>query len=200
MRPLSYGPVTLISTRTVSPRTDTSPAVVYLTFQLPTDSSSSSCSGSSFGSSCVNDSASSSCKSSGSDCLHLLKFDLGLGDFVRIKFPGVVKGRAYSPISHPGVKGTFSLCVRVYDNGVVSKRLGAMVPGETALCAGPLPVPWLTRIRVASGHVGIVCFGVGVTEVVNVVRSELQGGVKRVVVLWALRTPEVRHISTTSSA
>jgi len=143
-------PVKLVSHDPIFPGSSVSPAVVKLTFALPDPTKS----------------------------LHHLSFDLGLGDFVRFRFPGT-QSRAYSPTSHPSdVVGTFTLVVRVYPGGQVSPKLAALKVGDVAEVKGPLPVPWLTKKRLMSSHVAMVAFGVGITEAVNLIRSELLGGAR----------------------
>ena len=68
-----------------------------------------------------------------------------------------------------------------------------MEPGDVADVIGPLPVPWLTRKRCPGGaqHIALVIFGVAVTELVSLLRSELLSPVTMgVTVLWCLRTRE----------
>ena len=142
------------------PGSSVSPAVVKLTFALPDPASS----------------------------LHSLGFDLGLGDFVRFWFPGT-RACAYSPTSHPSEVGSFTIVIRVYPGGAVSPKLAALNLSDTAEVTGPLPVPWLTRKRYhGAKHIAAVAFGVGITELVSLLRSELLSDTTETfTVLWCLR-------------
>lgn len=145
-----------------------SPKVVKLTFSLPDPTSS----------------------------LHSLGFDLGLGDFVRFRFPGT-RARAYSPTSHPSTIGTFTIIIRVYPKGQVSPKLAALNLGDKADVIGPLPVPWLTRKRNATKHLALVAFGVGIIELVSLLRSELLSEtLESITVLWCLRRREEMTIGS----
>lgn len=133
--------------------------------------------------------------------LHSLGFDLGLGDFVQVRPPGLLaKARSYSPTSPAKRRGSFDITVKVYTNGVVSGHLDGLAIGEEALISGPAPVPWLALRMHPSPEVGLVAFGVGITEALPVAEAQLlrllEGGdgggggdwaVARVVLLWANR-------------
>ena len=161
MKIFSPLPATLIERKTLFVGSTTSPPVIKLTFALPSEGAS----------------------------LHGLGFDLGLGDFLRLRFKGT-PARAYSPISHPRTIGKFTIAVRVYHDGLVSSKLGSLKVGETAAVTGPLPVPWFTKKRSGSMNVAIVSFGVGITEVVNLLRSELLCAGVTCSILWCLRLKE----------
>ena len=153
LRPLSFAPITLLSTRQLSPD------VVHLTFALQPHES-----------------------------LHSLSFDLGLGDFIRIKPPGVARGRAYSPTSHQSTLGFFSITVKVYPSGAVSQYLSNMKPHDTVPIAGPLPIPWLTK-KLATGHTTtlVVALGIDITESLLCCQSELLAG-RTVKLLYSVKT------------
>ena len=71
----------------------------------------------------------------------------------------------------------------------MSPKLAALDPGDTADVTGPLPVPWLTRKRYPGArHIAAVAFGVGITELVSLLRSELLSDTtETIAVLWCLR-------------
>jgi NAD(P)H-flavin reductase len=141
----------------------------------------------------------------GTTSLASLGFDLGLGDFVQVQAPGGFppRVRAYSPASPEGRAGSFDLVVKCY-GGQVSGHLEELEVGETALLSGPGPVPWMQLRRSSSGGgsggdggapIGLVAFGVGITEALPVARSELErgggsqgsGSANTVTLLWANR-------------
>eukprot|EP00928_Gymnodinium_smaydae_P065719 TRINITY_DN48815_c0_g1_i1.p1 TRINITY_DN48815_c0_g1~~TRINITY_DN48815_c0_g1_i1.p1 ORF type:complete len:303 (-),score=42.59 TRINITY_DN48815_c0_g1_i1:467-1375(-) len=113
-------------------------------------------------------------------------FDTGLGDFVKVKPPGLLsKARSYSPTSDVTRKGSFDLVVKMYPGGRVSGYLGGLKIGETAQISGPGPVPWLALREHRAPEVGIVAFGVGITEAVVVAEHQLRHGADKVLLLWA---------------
>jgi len=137
----------------------------------------------------------------GATSLASLGFDLGLGDFVQVRAPGGFppRARAYSPVSPEGRAGSFDLVVKCY-GGRVSGHLEELEVGETALLSGPGPVPWMRLRRSSSGSggasgasggapIGLVAFGVGITEALPVALSELEGSgsANTVTLLWANR-------------
>jgi len=116
-----------------------------------------------------------------------LGFDMGLGDFVKVSVNGRGGGKAYSPTSDPYKKGSFDLMVKIYPNGKVSGYLDQTKIGETVYLSGPGPVPWIGFKRRQAKHVGLIAFGIGITELKAIAISELlDPHVKSVRLLWAL--------------
>lgn len=126
--------------------------------------------------------------------LSSLNFDLGLGDFVRLSTPHTkyLKARAYSPTSAPSREGSFDITVKVYPDGVMSRAIGALKPGDTVNVLGPLPVPWLTKKRsLAHTHAGFLAMGIGITEILQLARSELCDPlIQTATLLWVVRGAE----------
>ena len=63
--------------------------------------------------------------------------------------------------------------------------------GDQAMISGPAPVPWLAHALNQQQHVGLIAFGVGITEALPVARSQLAKPVdvvERVVLLWGNKT------------
>ena len=108
------------------------------------------------------------------ESLHSLGFDLGLGDFIRIKVNGVSRGRAFSPTSSPEILGSFTITVKIYEKGEITPYLEKMFANDKVLICGPCPVPWLTRkLSQSHKHTLIVALGIGVTEAIFMCESEL---------------------------
>lgn len=122
-------------------------------------------------------------------------FDTGLGDFVKVKPPGLLsKARSYSPTSPVDRKGSFDLVVKMYPGGTASGHLDSLSIGDEASMSGPGPVPWLALREHRAPQVGIVAFGVGITEAIVVAEHQLllegDASVAKVVLLWANRAWE----------
>lgn len=154
--------------------------VIRLTFELPADAS-----------------------------LQSLGFDLGLGHFLRVKHPGMGffrQGKAYSPTSDPGRRGSFDLTVKVYPGGGVSEYLSRCPVGhengENMQISGPYPVPWIKCSRslpdmTASADaesvlkICLIAFGIGITEIAAVAVLEKQRNPSADVrILWCNKTRE----------
>jgi len=120
----------------------------------------------------------------------LLGIDLSVGEFLRVRHPQGGKPRSYSPVS-VDVPGEFQLCVKCYTNGFVSAHLCNMEVGQTARISGPFPPFWVPFVRAgAAPRVGLIAFGVGITEVLPLAKLELAAGDSEVRLLWANRSPQ----------
>lgn len=117
-----------------------------------------------------------------------LNLDLSVGEHVKIRGTGF-RARSYSPVA--ARPGEFDLIIKVYPAGpaAVSSYLEGLREGEYAQMSGPYPPrPFLHQSRDGGRHVGIVAFGVGITEALEVIRGELQRReADEVVLVWALR-------------
>mmetsp|Transcript_32389 Transcript_32389/g.102850 ORF Transcript_32389/g.102850 Transcript_32389/m.102850 type:complete len:281 (-) Transcript_32389:24-866(-) len=161
MRPLNFfRPFKLFSKVTLVEGDARSPPVRRFTFELPANTSLSS-----------------------------LGFDLGLGSFVKVSPPRGL-ARPYSPTSDVNRLGSFDLTVKIYPGGNVSGFLDRLLVGESALCSGPGPVPWIRMCRRGGGiGFGLVAFGVGITEIFEIAKAELtRSACQRVLLLWANRS------------
>eukprot|EP00927_Polykrikos_kofoidii_P069355 TRINITY_DN64801_c0_g1_i1.p1 TRINITY_DN64801_c0_g1~~TRINITY_DN64801_c0_g1_i1.p1 ORF type:complete len:336 (-),score=30.72 TRINITY_DN64801_c0_g1_i1:111-1091(-) len=133
----------------------------------------------------------------GSDDLGL---DLSRGEYVKVRAAGVIpRSRSYSPVA--ARPGEFDLMVKIYPphavpnaiNGMarragVSSSLDSLNLGDFAYVSGPFPVPLSRVVRDAGKRVGLIAYGIGITEALTVARGELaRGDAGEVVLLWALR-------------
>lgn len=125
------------------------------------------------------------------------QFDLGLGDHVKIRWRNGTrtgKPRSYSPLAG-GLGGsdpsnrTFDLVVKIYDRSGASSWLGDVNVGDAVQMSGPFPPLREMLVRTGGGDsVGIVCFGVGITEGIAVAAAELsREPLQKVTLLWAHR-------------
>lgn len=146
--------------------------------------------------------------------LKTIGFDIGLGDFVRMRpyaeehmklVENPSGGRAYSPVLPPDVKGRFSTIVRAYAPeeekivGVSSLLKHAPIGTELLISHNVEHVFWEERNRgyycnernippqsESSYYLGLISFGIGITEIAPVAMSELlDDRVKKVTILWA---------------
>jgi NAD(P)H-flavin reductase len=145
--------------------------------------------------------------------LSCLGFDIGLGDFVRIRpyteehkklVENPAGGRAYSPVFPPEVDGKFGFIIKAYGPGDkvvgVSSLLQRAPLGSEFLVTDHVEhVFWEQRNRgyycnqrnIELGNegpynVGLIAFGIGITEIAPVAMSELRDPrVKQVTILWA---------------
>jgi NAD(P)H-flavin reductase len=139
-------------------------------------------------------------------------FDIGLGDFVRIRpfseehrklveNPG--GGRAYSPVFSPEVEGQFGLIIKPY--GPADKVVGMSSLLRNAPIGSEFLVTnhvehifwkernwgyWCNERNIDVGNeaycLGLIAFGIGITEIAPVAMSELlDPRVKQVTILWA---------------
>mmetsp|Transcript_35537 Transcript_35537/g.99844 ORF Transcript_35537/g.99844 Transcript_35537/m.99844 type:complete len:373 (-) Transcript_35537:148-1266(-) len=145
--------------------------------------------------------------------LKSLGVDAGLGDFLRMRphaeehkqlVENPAGGRAYSPVSPPEAQGEFGLIVKAYgpdDRAVGVSSLLRRVPigTEMLVTSHTEHVFWKERNRgyycndrsITPGsegqyHLGLIAFGIGITEVAPVAMSELlDPRVQKVTILWA---------------
>lgn len=117
--------------------------------------------------------------------------DFTRGECVKVRVPGLLPlSRSYSPVA--ARPGGFDLIVKIYPvDGPGRKRVGAsshldtLKEGDSAYVSGPYPPPLKHMARSPGRRVGIVAYGVGITESLAVAAAEL--GRSEVVLLWALR-------------
>ncbi|KAI3634754.1 hypothetical protein MIR68_007135 [Amoeboaphelidium protococcarum] len=79
--------------------------------------------------------------------------------------------RPYTPVSERHVKGHVDLVVKTYENGVMSKHLSLMKPGDTLLFKGPLG-----KIKYEENkwkHLGFLMGGSGLTPALQIIREIL---------------------------
>ncbi|CAE7254919.1 CBR1 [Symbiodinium sp. CCMP2592] len=90
--------------------------------------------------------------------------------------------------------GTFDLIVRMYKNGNVSRQLGSMRLGGSVFMR-PFPPSLPADRRNPGRHVGLVAYGVGITEIYWTAMNELSDpGVQDVVLVYATRTMEEQKV------
>ncbi|CAB9500800.1 b5 reductase 1 [Seminavis robusta] len=106
-----------------------------------------------------------------------------LGDVVKMVIPG------YKPKSYSMCRKTdqeFDLTLKVYPDGRASGYLDRLAVGDTVGSFGLRK----NKQHNPGAFVGIICFGVGITEGLPVARAQLalEDGTTKVVLLWASRT------------
>jgi ferredoxin-NADP reductase len=107
-----------------------------------------------------------------------LSLDLGVGDHIKLFAPWG-KPRSYSPTAlRPG---SFDLTVKLRDGGHVSDYLRNLEVGDSAMISGPFPPTPMKRY--SSQNVGLISFGVGITEALQVAMAELASSESSTVVL-----------------
>ncbi|CAE7254944.1 CBR1 [Symbiodinium sp. CCMP2592] len=119
---------------------------------------------------------------------HPMASDAALRQVIVLNALGV--RRMYSPTSSPcRTDGTFELVLRVYRHGYVSRWLDAKLVGETVDMTFPWPSPLPLDRRNPGQHVGLIAFGIGITELYRTAVQELaDANVGEVVLLYATRT------------
>ena len=106
---------------------------------------------------------------------------IDFGDVVKVVVPGV-KPKSYS-MSRQG-EGEFDITYKFYPGGACSSYLHGLAVGDNITCFARG-----AKRRAAGSHVGIVAFGVGITEGLPVAAAELaKGDAARVKLVWASRT------------
>lgn len=104
--------------------------------------------------------------------------------------------RMYSPTSEPNREdGTFDLVVRVYRDGLVSQWLDKVPLGGSV----PMTWPWPPELRLdrrnPGRRVGLIAFGIGITELYRTAIHELRDpNVEEVVLLYATQVSEEQHV------
>lgn len=105
------------------------------------------------------------------------------GDVVKVMIPNY-KPKSYSMSAER--HGEFDLTIKVYPNGRCSGYLDRIKVGE---CIHVFPRG--NNQRSTPGLVGLVAFGVGITEALPLAEAELaKGDAHQVTLLWALRNRE----------
>eukprot|EP00630_Chrysocystis_fragilis_P004444 CAMPEP_0197394678 /NCGR_PEP_ID=MMETSP1165-20131217/5776_1 /TAXON_ID=284809 /ORGANISM="Chrysocystis fragilis, Strain CCMP3189" /LENGTH=242 /DNA_ID=CAMNT_0042920403 /DNA_START=53 /DNA_END=781 /DNA_ORIENTATION=+ len=108
-------------------------------------------------------------------------FRMDMGDVVKIVVPGY-KPKSYSVSAMR--PGEFDVTFKVYPNGRASGYLDRLAIGDdaTVFRRG-------NKSRFAGRFVGLVAYGVGITEALPVAAAEVEkGDAERVTLLWANRT------------
>lgn len=105
---------------------------------------------------------------------------LEFGDVLKVLVPGV-QPRSYSMSGERD--GSFDITYKVYPNGRGSGYLDSLKIGST------MQLFYLTPRRRSSGtYVGLIAFGVGITEVLPVAAAELsKHDASSVIIIWASR-------------
>jgi NAD(P)H-flavin reductase len=107
---------------------------------------------------------------------------LDMGDVVKMVIPGY-KPKSYSMSRLSSTE--FDITLKVYPHGRASGYLDRMSVGDFIHSFGVVK----KRIRNPGTFVGIICFGVGITEGLPIAQAELnKGDADRVVLQWASRT------------
>jgi NAD(P)H-flavin reductase len=108
--------------------------------------------------------------------------DMGLGDVIKMVIPGY-KPKSYSMSALRETE--FDITVKVYPNGRASGFLDRLQVGDTMGTFGMSA----SRRRNPGDFVGIIAYGVGITEGLPVTAAELaNGNADKVILLWASRT------------
>ena len=110
-------------------------------------------------------------------------FNLGMGDFLRVRIPLGGKPRSYSPTSDPLRPSSFDLTVKVYPEGYASNFMNNMSVGDSLLVSGPFPPIRSIVKRKPGALVALLAFGVGITEALPIAEAELADSAVREVVL-----------------
>ena len=109
---------------------------------------------------------------------------LELGDVVKIVIPGY-KPKSYSVSALRDKE--FDVTFKVYPNGRASGYLDRLKVGDQAYSFGMSA----GRVRNPGNYLGIVAYGVGITEALPIAQAELADtNVEEVTLLWASRTIE----------
>lgn len=107
---------------------------------------------------------------------------IDLGDVVKMVIPNY-KPKSYSMSALR--ENEFDITLKVYPNGRASGYLDRLKVGDEMNTFGVSA----GRVRNPGAYVGIVAYGVGMTEGLPVAKAELEkGDAQRVVLLWASRT------------
>jgi len=109
---------------------------------------------------------------------------IDLGDVVKMVIPNY-KPKSYSMSALRVNENEFDVTLKVYPNGRASGFLDRLKVGEEMNTFGVSA----NRVRNSGTFVGIIAYGVGMTEGLPITKAELEkGDAKRVVLLWASRT------------
>lgn len=107
---------------------------------------------------------------------------MDMGDVIKVIIPGY-KPKSYSMSAER--EGEFDITFKVYPSGRCSGYLDSLEVGDTAnvFAKGD-------KKRRPGTHVGLIAFGVGITEALPVAAAELaKPDATEVVLVWASRTP-----------
>ena len=115
-----------------------------------------------------------------------LGVDIAVGDVVKVVVPGY-KPKSYSMSSKRPLLGEFDITFKVYPGGRASPYLDSIKVGEFINV-----FPMGNKQRQHGGLVGVVAFGVGITEALPIARAELEAATdaQQVLLLWASRTAQ----------
>lgn len=113
--------------------------------------------------------------------LHPSQLRLDMGDVIKMVIPSY-KPKSYSISSLR--ENEFDVTVKVYDNGRASGYLDRLGISDEIRVFGMSK----RNYRDATSHVGIIAYGVGITEALPVARAELSQHQSTVTLLWAART------------
>lgn len=109
---------------------------------------------------------------------------LDYGDVVKMVIPGY-KPKSYSMSDLRPAVGEFDVTLKVYPNGRASGFLDRLNIGDEIGSFGMVK----KKKRNPGKYVGIICYGVGITEGLPMAQAECQkGDAEKVVLLWASRT------------
>lgn len=121
---------------------------------------------------------------------------LGHGDRIKVhSMPTASSSKAgghksYSP-TNISTRGEINLTVKIYPNGINSQAFDNLQIGDKIGISGPWPPEQLRAKRSPSKKVNLVAFGVGLTEAIEIARSELnQADAHKVTLLYANRYKE----------
>lgn len=120
-------------------------------------------------------------------------FDLGRGDILKLHLNvnGDQKSythKSYSPTNVSRDDGTFDITVKIYPGGANSEFLDGMAIGDAIHVSGPWP-PTKKERNIGSA-VNLVAYGIGMTEIFEVAKAELEhGDAESVHLLYANRYP-----------
>jgi NAD(P)H-flavin reductase len=116
--------------------------------------------------------------------VHHSQVRVDMGDVVKMVIPGY-KPKSYSICELRETE--FDVTFKVYPNGRASGFLDRLQVGDYIMSFGKRGA----RTRNAGGYVGIIVFGVGITEGYPVAKAELEKGTAdKVKLLWASRTEQ----------
>lgn len=122
----------------------------------------------------------------GKSVVPIQKLRIDLGDVVKMVIPSY-KPKSYSVSDLRVEKVEFDVTFKAYPNGRASGCLDRLKVGDCIHTFGKSA----NRRRQPGKFVGIVMYGVGITEGLPVARAELEkGDAETVVLLWASRTME----------
>lgn len=121
--------------------------------------------------------------SGGGKILHPSQVRLDLGDVIKMVIPGY-KPKSYSMSSLRDTE--FDVTVKVYENGRASGYLDRLRIHDEIHVFGMSKHSY--RDETPSNMVGIIAYGVGITEALPICKAELRNHQSNVTLLWAART------------